>query len=152
IHGGAAPYGYVKVRSEREMKLVIEEEEAQIIRNIYDLFLKDVPIYKIQEIAISQGFPHTGNSSIHRILKNPLYSGYQKVKAWKTNPGGMFPVKNAEPIIDQYSWSRAQEEFRKEERTVVTLHEDIPLRGLLQCHCGRYMTGAASQIGRASCR
>jgi len=145
IHGGAAPYGYVKVRSEREMKLVIDEEEAQIIRNIYDLFLKDVPIYKIQEIAISQGFPHTGNSSIHRILKNPLYSGYQKVKAWKTNPGGMFPVKNAEPIIDQYSWNRAQEKFRKEERTVVTLHEDIPLRGLLQCHCGRYMTGAASR-------
>jgi len=145
IHGGPAPYGYEKIRRERDMKLVIEEEEAQVIRLIYDLFLKNVPIYKIQEIAVSQGFPHTGNSCINRILKNPLYSGFQKVKAWKNNPGGMFPIKNAEPIIDLYSWNQVQEKFRKEVRTVVTLNEDIPLRGLLQCHCGRFMTGAASR-------
>jgi len=100
IQGGPAPYGYRKQGTGENRVLVQDPAEAAIIRHIYTRFLSGTPVYVIKTEAKALGFKKTGNDAIHEILKNPLYMGQQWVKAWKNHPGGLFPLKNFEPIID----------------------------------------------------
>lgn len=89
IQGGhKAPYGYSKVGSGNERELVIDETQAYIVRYIFEAFLNNTPIVAIYQDVKKLGFSKTGNSAIHEILTNPVYCGYQSVKAWKDQPGG----------------------------------------------------------------
>ena len=71
-------WGYEK----REGKLVIREEEAEIVRTIFDLYAnKQMGIRMIARHLNAQGFRNTrGNafsfSTIRGILSNPKYKGY----------------------------------------------------------------------------
>lgn len=57
------------------MKLVVVKAEAKVVKFIYAVFLRDVPLYKMKEKAHEPGFPKTGNIAIERILTNPFYAG-----------------------------------------------------------------------------
>lgn len=141
--GPKAPYGYCKSGKGKNIELVIVEEEAQIIREIFHGFISGIPIMQLGKMARKRGFKTKGNSSIQKILKNPIYSGQQLVKQWKDNPGGLFKGKH-EPIVDINTWQLVQQKF-KLPRINASLSEDLPLRGVLHCHCGRLLTGAASR-------
>lgn len=143
IHG-QPPYGYRKQGKGKEAGLVIYEEEATVVRFIYDSFLHNTPIYKIREQAKKMGFPFTSNSYIQKILCLPIYSGQQYVKAWREMPGGLFPA-NHEAIIDMFTWQQVQQKFKGNSKSRVSISDDMPLRGVLHCHCSRLLTGAPSR-------
>lgn len=142
--GTRPPFGYIKEGESKERKLVIEEAEAKIIKFIYDAFLSGVPLYKIKEKAYELGFKTKGNTAIERVLVNPVYAGMLKVQGYKEYPGGIFPAIH-EPIIDMTTWQMVQNKMKKPEKTRVTLDDEIPLRGILKCHCGNLLTGAPSR-------
>src|SRR5690606_34737580 len=50
------PFGYIKVGAGKNRHLEIIESEAKSVREIYDMFLRDVPLHKIKEIASEKGF------------------------------------------------------------------------------------------------
>ena len=147
IQGGRkAPYGYAKEGSGENRRLVINEAEAYLVRYIYEAFLINTPIIEIKNQIKKIGFDRTGSSAIQDILANPLYCGYQHVKAWKDEPGGLYPLKEHPCIIDYSTWNRVQEKLKPETpKYKVSLSDDFPLRGVLKCHCSKYLTGAPSK-------
>jgi DNA invertase Pin-like site-specific DNA recombinase len=138
------PFGYSKVGEGKERHLEINEEEAKVVRLVYDMFLRDVPLYKIKEKAYELGFDRKGNMAVDRVLANPVYAGLVRVEAFKDLPGGLFPAIH-EAIIDKSSWQMVQGTMKKEDKVKVVVDDEIPLRGVLKCHCGVPLTGAPSR-------
>ncbi len=138
------PFGYIKQGERKERRLIIEEEEAKVIKFIYDSFLHGMPLYKIKEKAYEMGFKTKGNTAIERVLENPVYAGMLKVQGYKEYPGGIFPAIH-EPIIDITTWQMVQNKMRKPVKTRTVIDDEIPLRGVLKCHCGNHLTGAPSR-------
>ena len=96
------PYGFSRARNaigkyDLNAKLEIVEEEAKIVRFIYDSFLAGFSMQSICEILDDQGIPtKTGSSkwsqsSIRYILSNERYCG--NVLTWKTFTKSLFEHK-----------------------------------------------------------
>lgn len=139
-----APFGYIKVGERKERHLEIDESKADIVRYIYDAFLHNVPINKIAEKAREMGFNRGGNMAIHRVLQSPVYAGMQYVEPYKDYPGGLFPAQH-EAIIDYVTWQNVQQKFKGPEKAKVVVADELPLRGVLKCYCGKALTGAPSR-------
>ena len=138
------PFGYSKVGEGKQRHLEVNETEAKIVRTIYDMFLRDVPLYKIKEAAYESGFDRKGNMAIDRVLANPVYAGIVRVEPFKDLPGGLFPAIH-EAIIDKTTWQMVQSKMKKADKVKVTVDDEIPLRGVVKCHCGTPLTGAPSR-------
>ncbi|HTG65643.1 MAG TPA: recombinase family protein [Flavobacterium sp.] len=138
------PFGYRKEGERKQRGLVVEEREAKIVKFIYDLYLKDTPLYVIKQKAKELGFNRSGNTAVERVLTNPIYTGLLKVEAYKEHPGGLFPGVH-EPIIDISTWQMVQSKIEKPKVVKSILDDEIPLRGVLKCHCGNVLTGAPSR-------
>jgi len=138
------PFGYCKVGEGKKRHLEVNETEAQIVRTIYNMFLRNVPLYKIKEAAYEAGFDRKGNMAINRVLANPVYAGIIRVKPFKDLPGGLFPATH-EAIIDKTTWQLVQSKMKKGDKVKVIVDSEIPLRGVVKCHCGMPLTGAPSR-------
>ncbi len=142
--GARAPYGYKKEQQGKFKKLVIVEEEAAIVRYVFNAFLHNTSMTEVIKKAREMGYNRTGNSKITYLLTNPIYISQQFVKAWKKMPGGLFPV-DCEPIVDVFTFHQVQKKFDGRKNKGYTISDFLPLRGLLNCHCGKPVTGAASR-------
>ncbi len=138
------PFGYRKEGERKERHLVVDESEAKIVRFIFDAYLRDMPLYKIKEKAYELGFDRKGNMAIERVLSNPAYAALVKVEPYKEYPGGLFPA-NHEPIVDMTTWQMVQSKMKKPDKKRTIIDDAIPLRGILKCHCGNPLSGAASR-------
>lgn len=54
---------------------IVQEDEAIVVRRIFDDFLKDVPIRRIQKWVNENGFPGMSNVGITYMLQNEVYKG-----------------------------------------------------------------------------
>ena len=142
--GGHAPFGYIKEGRNENSRLRIDEEKAHIIRYIYSAYLKNVPAYLIGKEAKKMGLKQSNNSMVQRILSNPVYSGQQYVKQWREHPGGLFPAIH-EAIIDPVMWNEVQQKLNAKPRPGISVSDEMPLRGVLRCHCSQPVTGAPSR-------
>jgi site-specific DNA recombinase len=143
--GPRAPFGYKKEGRGQNTLLVPIPEEAKVIRFIFQSYLRGVPISVIEADARDMGLKGTRHCLIERILACPVYSSQQHVKSYKDQPGGLYPLKDQEPIIDLVNWTRVQDKLKKRPQVHIILHDDLPLRGVLYCHCGKLLTGAPSR-------
>ena len=143
IHG-QPPYGYNKEGTGKNSHLIINEDKAVIIRHIYSAYLNNVPFYIIKDQAREMGFPHNSGSIIQKILLNPLYSGQQYVKPWREHAGGLFPCIHT-PIIDVITWHQVQDKLNGRHKPKISIADEMPLRGVLRCHCSQLLTGAPSR-------
>lgn len=144
--GPKAPYGYKKENG----LLVQDEEKASIVRFIFDAWLSRMPQYLVEQEAKKKGFPHRGSDPLRKLLKNPVYKGYQHVKAWKQMPSGEHPIKDIVPIVTVEEWNKAQELFLREGKPRTELNSDFPLRSVVKCYCGKPLTGAPSRSRNGS--
>lgn len=138
--GPQSPFGYKK---DEKQCLRIREDQAPAVQYIFDAYLASTPEYIIKKQAKQLGFTRTGNDAIRQILTNPVYMGFQQVKPYKDLPGGLFALKDHDILIDATTWYQVQEKL-KEKFYRKTVTDDLPLRGLLKCHCKVPLTGAAS--------
>ena len=141
--GSRAPYGYKK-EGDRIKHLVIKEEEAAVVKFIYESYLRNVPIKMIYADAKKMGFKNRGNSVIAKLVANPIYSAQQMVRPWKDMPGGLYPARH-EAIIDIITWNQVQHKLKVPKRPGVSVSDNFPLKNTLHCHCGRMLTGAPSK-------
>lgn len=141
---GAAPFGYKNEKDENRKPIIVPDPEtSEIVKIIYQQFLMNVPIYLIRKDIIKMGFKLRGNSAVHRILQNPVYCGLLHVKAYREYPEEIIKGIH-DPIIDDFTWQEVQNRF-KPQRSHIQVSDDLPLRGVLKCHCGLHLTGAASR-------
>ena len=78
--GGSIPYGYVVI----DKKVYIDDDQAEIVRYIYEEYAKGTTVPKIVDSLNSRGLTQKGRhfqgTMIYRILRNEKYIGICKVK------------------------------------------------------------------------
>ncbi len=129
--GGKAPYGYKLIDSNMVSehkrllkKIIIDEEQAKIVRKIYDLYIhKGYGYQKIANELNSEGIPPIKadkwkNGTVSTILQNPIYMGYfsinhrergKTLKRLDRKEWVLSKVQNKDIIIiSQLDWEKAQ--------------------------------------------
>jgi DNA invertase Pin-like site-specific DNA recombinase len=107
VLGFNIPYGYDYV----EGKLVVNDSESIIVKNIFDMYRNKLSMKKIAEILNQKKIPTKfnkiwGPQTVSLILKNPLYCGFLHWEDY-LNPGEHIS------IIDKNTFNDAQKSIQK---------------------------------------
>lgn len=136
VINGRTPIGYDIQTINGQKKLVINEEEAQVVHQLYDFYEAHQSIMATVRYADEIGWRRT-DVAIRKVLRNPLYIG-----RYRDNEN------YCEPIIDRAQWDRVQALQNKHQ--YVPRSPDVYLfTGLIRCaECGNSMTASRTD-GRA---
>ena len=146
-------WGYKKDKG----KLVIDEEEAPLIRDIFDIYANDskIGLKKLSMVLQEQGYCNRHNNAIHqntlkRIIQNPKYKGYYTgglstvvdYRSKKRNFYDMIEWKvykdyeKVPPIVSEELWEKANQKLlsRSKKASMYQKHQTVyPLSGKLYC-------------------
>lgn len=135
LTGGKIPYGYKNV----DKKAVIVEEEAKIVRYIYEqyaigIFVKDIIATLTAKGLLHHGKPFIGNT-IYNILKNERYSGIYKHKNEQFD--NIYPQ-----IVSQEIFEKVRAKVNANTYGKRSVKMDYLLRHKLKCgYCGKSVNG-----------
>lgn len=140
-NGGTAPYGYrnIKVKDEStskmRTKLEINEEEANAVRIVFDLFNRGVGYTRIIDELMSKGYkPRTAKNWNKNVLANMLVQPvYKGVLVWNGNVEA-----ECDAIVDADTWNKAAEKRKSNcESNRGRTGSDRPFTGIAVCkYCG----------------
>ncbi|MCI8621132.1 MAG: recombinase family protein [Clostridia bacterium] len=162
--GGIAPYGYNKSKKDKH-KLVINKQQARIVKRIYEEYSKGRNIPEIIKGLQSDNIPSPNNNSnngeirykwreetIKRMLSNKVYLGHieygkrinlsYKSKKVKYIPKEEWKIvcNMHEAIITDELFNKVQNQINKNKTIKRKKHEWI-LNGIVKCkECGAKMT------------
>lgn len=157
-----APFGYRKIRINKLPSLEIVPEEAECVRQIFELYAAGNGCTRIEQTINAMGYHGRRGSRFNRntvrlILDNPVYIGkirWEKTSTVKTGIGAdrrKKVVYNAPDqwkiidghhpaIISQELWDAVQARRKSRYFYVDNKHVASPLAGLVHCSkCGRLM-------------
>lgn len=158
--GNYAPYGYKKVKRGKDHTLEIIEDEAAVVRMIFDLYINEgLTPYRIAQRVNKLGVPAPRGDkwvkdTVRVILRNQHYEGkvvFNKIKATTVVEHGERVVKRlAQPpeeviiaegkhtgIISKETWEAAQRLVARNPRVRHTYALKNPFSGVLVCgKCG----------------
>ena len=161
--GSVAPYGYKKVKIGKLCTLEPHETEADVVRMIFDLYVNhDMTFHSIGRKLDSMGItPRTGicwrDTTIRQMVSNPHYigkvvwgkrkqktvivDGKQVRKRPRLVDDGFTVVDGTHPaLIDEETFTKANEKRRNNPRIIKELVLSNPLAGILVCaKCGHAM-------------
>ena len=128
------PFGYRYISTD---KIVIQEEEAEIVRRVYELYLGGIGYKRICSIFAAEGVMVRGNPfrvhNVRNILTNAFYSGYID------NEFGI--TKGIHPSIVT---RKMQDDVRKIQQSRHVKKKDFRrhvLTGKIRCpHCGKNLS------------
>ncbi|MBP3802795.1 MAG: recombinase family protein [Oribacterium sp.] len=175
--GGTPPYGLMRDPADKG-HLIINEEEAPVIRHIYELALNGYGNMRISKQLMEEKVPITrvkantecdvnyyvwSVSRISSILRNPFYKGAHVVckthqKAIRSNTYNIIPRDEREviedcheAIISKEDWDRVQELIDR--RPPIMQGNSCPyhniFHGIVYCAtCGRSMQVRYEKVGR----
>lgn len=140
-----APYGYInKKDGQNRGFIVVKEEEAKIVRKIFFDFLLGNSIMQVYREAQAMGFTITANGAIPRILNNCVYAGLVKLPANGKSPERYIKGMH-EAIVSESDFWRCQEILGKKKPIKSIPKENVPLRGVVKCWCGKNLTASDSR-------
>lgn len=141
--GGRRSLGYKVV----DKKFVIDEEEAKIVREAFDLYAKGTSTADICRLFNSKGYKSSkgqqfNKNSFHNMFRNERYIGVYSYN-------NMIRDENAIPaIIDQETWDAVQARLalgQKRQGAKKVLKYTYLLQGKLFCgHCGEVYYGSTT--------
>ncbi|WP_424446922.1 recombinase family protein [Paucimonas lemoignei] len=119
FNGGRVPYGYQTVPDGRRKRVVIKEEEAAVVREIFHMCTKGMGAHAIAVAMNDAGHTNHGRkwvkSSVIYMLKNQIYAGYTVFNRRRHHANKFEPEENwirtkSHPeIIDEELFMRTQE-------------------------------------------
>ena len=172
--GSFASYGYRKDPNDHS-RLLIDETAAAIVRDIFDWFISGTSVLGIAKKLNAMGIPNPSaykrqqgmnyrhpasdklddlwpDSSVRRILRNPLYTGTmvqgkKRTKSYKLHVSEAVPEEDwitveqtHEAIIPIELFDKAQALFERDTRTAPTHKQVYLFSGFLRCaDCGKAM-------------
>lgn len=144
-HVNHAPFGYKNNRDEQNKPIFeVVPEQALLVAEAYELYLCDVSISDIGKLLNKKGCKLKGKSAITRMLSNPVYAGLVRVPAYYDEPEEL--VESVNPaIVDKSTWWRVQAKLSGKVQNRTVVNEEVPLRGVVNCHCGRPLTAGNSK-------
>lgn len=143
ILGNDLLYGYKKDNNTGKLNII--EEEAKIVRKIYELYaVEEFSLSKItktlncKNLKTSQG-KKWGISTISRMIENPKYKGYycarksevvdymtKKIKYFKKDDWIIYEDKTKiPPIIDENLWNKANKRLTSRKKTFNKQNKNI---------------------------
>lgn len=137
LYNGTTVYGYDGIRNQRYQ---INEEQAAVVRQIFQLYIDGNSLAQIARILNDSGQrTESGKlfciNKLHNILKQERYLGIYMFGDYRI-PGGM-PA-----IIDEETWDKAQQMKSKTSRHYESNPDYYLLTGKAFCgHCGKPMVG-----------
>ena len=173
-----APYGYKKILIGKDHTLEIIEEEAEVVRFIFDLYVKEgLTPYRIAQKVNGMGIPAPkdglwSRDTIRWMLRNAHYAGYTVFNQTKETQvlenGEIITRRINQPdeeiiiaegkhkeIIDRETWEAAKDLSLRHPRINYKRELINPLAGILVCKkCGRAMKfeNKAKAQNRYSCK
>jgi site-specific DNA recombinase len=138
--GGQPLLGYDLDRENR--RLIINTQEAKLVRKIFDIYLRENSILKTTIILNEEGFTSknyhaksgrvTGGkafskNNIHMILNNPIYTGrvfYEK-KLYPAEHEAIIPVELFDKVQERISYNRVNRKIRKNAKCAGLLSQII---------------------------
>lgn len=144
---------------------VIQEDEAVVVRRIFEDFLADVPIKRIQKWVNAEGWP-ISNVGITYMLQNEVYKGDVILQKYftpnplshqsKRNAGELpryYVEENHAPIVSKDIWQRVQDKIREAREYNPTVHRIVKpsvFSGKIICgRCGCHYTRGMTRIAKA---
>lgn len=161
--GNYAPYGYKKVKLGKDYTLEIIEDEAEVVRLVFDLYVREQRrpyeiACRLNDMGIKPARAKRWvKDTIRHMIRNPHYAGYVAFNRIKRTPvmenGEVVYKRLSQPeeeqiiaegkhtgIIDRDLWESAQELVARHPRVNHTHELKNPYSGLLVCEkCGRAM-------------
>jgi len=134
--GGRPPFGYSRDKDAK--KLVVNEDEAKVVRKMFELYLKGNSLLKVAGILNEEGYRSRpgkqkngkpfgglkfGVTQIQQAVKNVIYIG-------KVCYAGQIYAGQQKAIIDEETFKKAQEKL-KENRIERKATKNIECTGLL---------------------
>lgn len=159
IVGGPAPFGYKKVKDGKDWILEVVPENAEIVRQIFNWYIKDnLSPGEIGRKLTAMGIktPSGKNEwkdvTVRKMLSNEHYRGLivfnqikdvvfiengEKIKRKvKQNPEDVIIVKGKHPaIIDEATFEAARALVTPKPKNKARLELKNPLAGILRCGC-----------------
>ena len=161
--GNIAPYGFRKIKLGKDHTLEIIEEEAEVVRLVFDLYVNE--LYKPYDIACrlnDMGVKPARSEkwvkdTIRHMIRNPHYAGYVAFNRVKLTPvmenGEVVHKRLAQPeedqiiaegkhdgIVDRSLWEEAQKLVARNPRIKHEHELKNPYSGVLRCgKCGLVM-------------
>jgi site-specific DNA recombinase len=104
--GGWAPLGY----DVRDRKLIVNEQDAELVRSIFQRFLKTVSATTLARQLIQEGVRNKygkliDKGMLYKLLNNPVYIGDAVHK------GVSYPGEHV-AIVDRKMWDKVQAQFK----------------------------------------
>ena len=133
-NGGVPPFGYQR----KEKKLVINESEADIVRDIFSTYIEYNSLAYVYKRLKDNDLVYRNGKCISKnviwwILRNVVYTG-------KVYYGGKTYHGIHKPIITEEVFNLAQQ-VHKEKEKLHRLYKSFPFGGILQCNeCGSMVT------------
>ena len=144
---------------------IVQEDEAAVVRRIYDDFLADVPIRRIQRWVNENGYPSLTNAGITYMLQNEVYKGDVILQKYytpnpldhkcKRNEGELpryYVENNHAPIVSKEVWQAVQDKIRDAREYNPTVHRMVKpscFSGkIICCRCGYNYTKSQTKTNR----
>ena len=161
--GNTPPYGYKKIKIGKDHTLEIIEDEAEVVRLVFDLYTKEqLTPFRIAQRLNKMGIPAPRSEkwkkdTIRWMVKNRHYIGkvvFNKIKDTPVLENGEIVVKRLtqpedevivaegkhQAIIDMDTWEAAQKLVARNPRAKHTHPLKNPFSGMLVCgSCGGAM-------------
>lgn len=147
--GGTYPFGYIGSKIDGIKKLVIEPNESEWIRKMFEWYNNGITINEIRKRLDKNGIkPRRGKfwntGTILLMLKNDLYLGTDEMIDNISKPFNPVILQSKEEnlrIIDDEIYNSVQikieQSLKKRNQLTKVKHNDILLRGLIYCgSCG----------------
>lgn len=144
-HLHTAPFGYKNERDENNKPIItVVPEKAYLVQEAYRLFVGGLTLEQVRQTLRPEGLKMEGNSAMQRLLSNPVYAGLIKVPEHYDDPE-TFTDGLHQAIVDKSIWWQAQALLDGKAQPKLIFNEEVPLRGVLHCHCGRLLTAGNSK-------
>jgi site-specific DNA recombinase len=147
---GKAPFGYDNYEDEKEKKYIVPNKDAEYIKFAFEQLASG--LYGIEEVRrqlLEKGV-QISKSRFHEITQMNVYCGLIPIPASKTEDARVVQGTH-QPIISQEIFEKAQAALSKrrfKKRYTVRAHDELPLRGFINCpKCGHKLTGSRSTGG-----
>ena len=147
VHPGKAPYGYT--RNKETGHLEIEPIEAEIVKEIFELYKKGYSIRsiatKLQEENSYLKYGKWNSDKVYKILTNSIYIGTFAYGKTKRKAQDILYVDNyCEPIIDKETWNITRTILEKNKHPNYGQHIHL-FTGIVKCpDCGKIMSSTNS--------
>ena len=141
-----APYGYANARDAMNKPCIVPSKLAPLIKKSFELCATGTYQTEILRREMFVKGLRISSSQFSQMLRNPIYCGKIRVKAYKNEPAEIYQGLH-EAIISEELFLEVQKVLNNKQKIKLKqskINSQYPLRGYIQCSkCGKVLTGSS---------